>query len=154
MERWQLGTSLLFKFVLREGALQDRPGPSVALEAGVLFPNVPYTGDLGASLAAIVSERWSAATVHLNLLLERNRQGNFDVVPGVIIEGPDRWAIRPVGEFLVDWDSGGTTTASFLLGAIWRIGQALSLDAAVRVEPHSGGAIVEGRMGFTWALAL
>jgi hypothetical protein len=152
--RWQLDNSLLLKWVVREGVLQDSPGPSVALEAGILFPSLPHSEGAGASLAAIVSERWEAATVHLNLLLERTRDGWFDVVAGGIVEGPIRWTIRPVGEFFVDHSTAGTTAVSFLAGGIWRIDKAFSVDGAIRLQPQQGGAIVEARLGFTWSFAL
>jgi hypothetical protein len=152
--RSQFDNALLLKLVVREGSLQDALGPSVALEAGVLFPSIPHGGDLGASLAAIVSQRWDAATLHLNLLVERTRMGAFDVVGGAILEGPFRWALRPVGELYVDQSTTGTTLTSFLLGGIWRVSEAISLDAAFRVEPHAGGAVLEARLGFTWAFSV
>jgi hypothetical protein len=80
--------------------------------------------------------------------------GWFDVVASGIVEGPIRWTLRPVGEFFVDHSAAGTTAYSFLGGAIWRIQEALSVDGAVRLQPQRGGAILEARLGLTWALAL
>jgi hypothetical protein len=70
------------------------------------------------------------------------------------VEGPFHWALRPVGEFFVDQSTSGATVTSFLLGGIWRVSEQVALDAAVRMEPHSGGAIVEARLGLTWAFPL
>lgn len=46
------------KGVLREGSLQDKTGPSVATELGVLLPDSRGPSQFGASLAGIVSQRW------------------------------------------------------------------------------------------------
>ena len=64
------------KGVLREGSLQDKTGPSVATEFGVLPPDSRGpsqfgasqfgTSQFGASLAGIVSQRWDWGAIHLN----------------------------------------------------------------------------------------
>ena len=56
------GTSLVengafLKGVLHEGSLQEKPGPSIATEFGVLLPGVHNERGTGASLAGIVSQR-------------------------------------------------------------------------------------------------
>jgi hypothetical protein len=153
-ERWVATSALQVKFVVREGSLQDASGPSIALEGGVLFPSIPHGSDWGASLAAIFSERWGPVTVHFNLQVERDLVGAWEVLGGAIVEGPFRWAVRPVGEVYVGQSTNGTTLSSFLVGAIWRVSEAISLDAAVRFEPHSAGAVWEGRLGFTWSTPL
>ena len=43
------------------GSLQDKPGPSVATEFGILFPDTIGNSGFGASLAGIVSQRTSVA---------------------------------------------------------------------------------------------
>ena len=45
------------KGVLREGALQDKTGPSLATEFGVLLPGIRDDPGIGASLAGILSQR-------------------------------------------------------------------------------------------------
>jgi hypothetical protein len=54
------------KHVLRPGSLQDKSGPSVATEFGVLLPDSNGNSGVGASLAGIVSQRWNWGTIHLN----------------------------------------------------------------------------------------
>lgn len=44
------------KHVLQPGSLQDKSGPSVATEFGVLFPDSNGNSGVGASLAGIVSQ--------------------------------------------------------------------------------------------------
>ena len=46
------------KAVLREGSLQEKSGPSIATEFGVLLPGINDEHGTGASLAGIVSQRW------------------------------------------------------------------------------------------------
>jgi hypothetical protein len=50
--------ALLVKGVLRPGGLQDKQGPSIATEFGLLLPNGSGESGVGASLAGIASERW------------------------------------------------------------------------------------------------
>lgn len=52
---------LFVKTVLREGALQDKAGLSIATEFGVLLPEINGVARAGASWAAIVSQRWTGA---------------------------------------------------------------------------------------------
>jgi hypothetical protein len=46
------------KHVVQPGSLQDKTGPSVATEFGVLLPDSTGNSGVGASLAGIVSQRW------------------------------------------------------------------------------------------------
>lgn len=97
--RRQLDSSLNGKVVVREGVLQDRPGPSVAIELGALLPTVPVAGGAGAAVVAIASERWPALALHVNAEADYTRDGTFAFIGGFIVEGPDAWTVRPVGEF-------------------------------------------------------
>src|SRR2546430_17449141 len=54
------------KHVLQPGSLQDKTGPSVATEFGVLLPNSTGNSGVGASLAGIVSQRLDLGTVQLD----------------------------------------------------------------------------------------
>jgi hypothetical protein len=45
------------KYVLRPGMLQDKSGPSIATEFGVLYPEAAGDPHLGASWAGIISQR-------------------------------------------------------------------------------------------------
>src|SRR5262249_51462350 len=58
-----VGAGAFIKQVLRRGALQDEPGPSVATEYGFLLPGMHAENGVGFSVAGIVSQRWSAATL-------------------------------------------------------------------------------------------
>jgi hypothetical protein len=53
------------KHVLVPGSLQDKTGPSVATEFGVLLLDSTGDSGLGAGLASIVSQRWDCGTIHL-----------------------------------------------------------------------------------------
>ena len=59
-------TALSVKHVLREGTLQDRTGPSVGLEVGVLLPGIGVDSGVGAAFAGLLSQRWSSFTLHVN----------------------------------------------------------------------------------------
>ena len=150
--RWAFEPALLLKAVLREGALQDKLGPSIALEAGILLPSVPAFTGTGASLALIASQRWSAALMHVNVMAERSRDGAFDLLAGTIVEGPMTWIVRPVVEAWIARAEHGITS-SLLGGAIWRVRTGLSLDGAVRVASMPERLAFEVRLGLTWAVS-
>jgi hypothetical protein len=145
-------TDVLVKHVLRAGCLQEKSGPSVAIELGPLLPTVPQLSDeAGWSTALIVSQRWDALTVHVNAQVELTRDRKVEVVGGAIVEGPDRWRVRPVAEAYIQRDD-GVNLDSGLVGAIWRERKTLSFDAAVRVFRESGATTGEFRIGLTWVL--
>ena len=98
----QTAPSVLLKGVLREGVLQEHTGPSVALEVGVLLPVLPAPDGFGASSTLIVSERWPATTIHLNVQVDLSRDHHLDALGGAIVEGPHTWRICPVGEAYVE----------------------------------------------------
>lgn len=75
------------KHVLRPGSLQDKNGPSVATEFGVLLPDSTGSSGVGASLAGIVSQRWEWGTIHLNAETVLTGDHHADIFLGGIIEG-------------------------------------------------------------------
>jgi hypothetical protein len=146
-------TALSLKGMLREGSLQENhTGPSVALEVGLLLPGIGTDPGVGASFAGIVSQRWSAVTLNVNGALLITHDHNLGAFAGTIVEGPYKWVIRPVAEVTLEQDAGRTTSA--LIGAIWQVGQNLSLDAAWRVAWSEGADVREFRAGFTWAFPI
>jgi hypothetical protein len=122
----------LLKGVLREGALQEKPGPSIATEFGVLLPGINDQHCAGAVLNGIVSQRWDWGTVHLNAQIELTRQQHADYFLDSIIEGPHDWPVRPIAEFFYESDVSVFRTGSALVGAILRIRSRKSIISAVR----------------------
>ena len=152
-----LDTDILTKGVLLPGVLQDKgPGPSIAAELGPLLPNVHGEESFGASLDVIVSERWPGLTVHVNNWLELTRGDlHLDWFEGVILEGPDYAAVRPVAELFVEHEFvADATTWSGLAGAIWRAREDLDLDMGLREARVDGERATEIRLGLTWTLGL
>lgn len=147
-------TGLFLKGVLREGSLQKGTGPSVATEFGPLLPTVNGDPGVGATAIAIVSQRWDAATLHVNGAVSYTRAHKADLFGGVILEGPHRWTVRPVVEVFVEREFDTTFIASGLVGAIWRVKDGLSFDAAVRVARVNDDGRFEARIGLTWATSL
>jgi hypothetical protein len=54
------------KYLIEPGVLQDKPGPSIATEFGLLLPEFGGTG-VGLSWNGIVSQRWDWGTAHFNV---------------------------------------------------------------------------------------
>lgn len=152
-------TELTVKHVLRPGVLQEGTGPSLATEFGLLLPG--YSGSPGVNdvsqgvglwAAGICSWRLGDATFHLNLALEVTSQALPGTEDGLIIEGPERWPVRPVVELLGEYLKGGEYQATALAGAIWRISEQIALDAAFRAGTSDQGFVREVRAGLTWAI--
>lgn len=147
-------TGAFLKGVLREGSLQGASGPSIGTEFGVLLPTVHGDPGVGATAIVIVSERWDAATLHVNAAVSLTRAGNADFFGGVIVEGPYRWPVRPVAELIVDHELTVGTVYSALLGAIWRPRDGLSFDVGARAALVADVPVFEARGGLTWAFQL
>ncbi len=152
--RRALNTSLNAKVVLREGCLQGQSGLSIAMEGGPLLPTLPATGGVGFGVATIVSQRWPAATLHVNVEGDLTREHTFAFIGGAILEGPITWTVRPVAESYVAREDDFPTAVSGLGGAIWRVAEHLDLDAAFRVARQGDENIYEVRAGFTWTIGL
>jgi hypothetical protein len=145
--------ALTLKGILREGSLQEKTGPSAATELAMLIPTVDGES-VGASGRLIASQRWDAATVHLNGEASWTRAHRLGYFAGAIVEGHDTWTVRPVAEVFVEGERGVPTTVSGLAGAIWRIRDGLSFDAALRRARTGGVNTTEIRVGFTVAFSV
>ena len=142
------------KNVLRPGSLQDKTGPSVATEFGVLLPDSTGRSGVGASVAGIVSQRWDWGTIHLNAETALTREHHADLFLGAIIEGPSKWSVRPVAEFFVERAFGQFNTVSALVGFIWQVRDNLSFDVGLRHALTNGHPVNEVRAGLTFGFPL
>lgn len=147
-------TAFSLKTVLREGGLQERSGPSVALETSALLPTLHGAPGAGAEATLVASQRWTDVTVHLDAAAAWTRAHAPGVFGGVILEGHDAWPVRPVGEVFVEGERGRPTTVSGLVGAIWRLRERLSVDSALRLARAGGVNTTELRVGLTWAFTV
>lgn len=141
------------KTVLRQGSLQDRPGPSIATEFGLLLPGLGDEPGTGGSAALILSQRWPAATLHFNLAGAVTRQRHGDILVDAILEGPSDWTVRPVAELLHERDFGQLTTTSGLVGLIWQVEDGLSFDLALREGRVNDRTADEVRAGLTFSFS-
>jgi hypothetical protein len=144
----------LLKGVLREGSLQDKPGPSIATEFGVLLPGINDQHGTGAVLNGIVSQRWDWGTVHLNAQVEVTRQQHADYFLDSIIEGPHDWPLRPVAEFFFESDVSLFRTGSALIGAIWQVQDNIAVDFGLRGARVNSQTTGEIRAGVTFAFGV
>lgn len=143
------GNALLLKGILGDGVLQARAGPSIATEFGVLLPGINDEPGVGASWAAIVSQRWPWLTFHFNTQVALTHDHHLDLFVGNILEGPAAWTVRPVAELFYEREFGRFTSISGLVGAIWQMRENLSLDLGLREAAVNGHAVSEVRLGFT-----
>lgn len=142
------------KHVLQPGSLQDKTGPSIATEFGVLLPDSTGSSGVGASLAGIVSQRWDWGTIHLNAETALTRDHHADVFLVGIVEGPSAWTIRPVAEFFYEREFSQSETISGLIGLIWRVRDNLSFDVGLRHALTNGHPVNEVRAGLTLGFPL
>jgi hypothetical protein len=148
-----MAAGAFLKHVLQRGSLQDKTGPSIATEFGVLLPDSMGNSGVGASLAGIVSQRWDWGTIHLNVETGLTRDHHADLFLGGIIEGPSSWTIRPVAEFFYEKEFGQAETVSALIGAIWHVRDDLSFDVGLRHALRNGRPIDEVRAGLTFSFS-
>jgi hypothetical protein len=146
--------SATFKGVLREGVLQEKPGPSIATEFGVLLPGIRADRGTGATLAGIVSQQWEGLTFHFNAAVAMTREQHADLFLGIIAEGPRDWAVRPVAEVFYDRDLGGARTRSALVGAIWHVNDDVAADVGLRAARVNDHSAYEIRAGVTFSFAV
>jgi hypothetical protein len=145
---------VFLKHLLVPGSLQDKTGPSVATEFGVLLPDSTGNSGVGASLAGIVSQRWDWGTIHLNAETALTRDHHADLFLGAIIEGPSKWSVRPVAEFFVEQAFSQFNTVSALIGLIWQVRDNLSFDVGLRHALTNGHPVNEVRAGLTFGFPL
>jgi hypothetical protein len=151
-----VSNAALLKYVVKPGALQDKPGWSIATEFGAVFAEFPELGasSVGATWAGIASRRWEWGTVHLNVAGTLTPDQHREVFLDAIIEGPNKWKVRPVAEFYFDNVFNGEQTYSALVGAIWQVNDKLSFDVAARYALVDGRPVSEFRLGLTFGFPL
>lgn len=142
------------KHVIVPGSLQDKTGPSVATEFGVLAPDSTGSSGFGLSVAGIISQRWDWGTVHLNAETALTRDHHGDLFLSTIIEGPSTWTVRPVAEFFYENEFGREQTFSALAGLIFRVNDDLNFDVAIRHALTNRRPVNEIRAGLTFAFPL
>jgi hypothetical protein len=141
------------KGVLREGVLQDKPGPSIATEFGILLPGINDEHGMGASWLGIVSQRWAWGTMHFDAGAALTRDHHADLFLGTIIEGPHEWKVRPVAEVTYEREFNAKETFGILAGAIWQVRDNLALDVGLREAWINHRAETEIRAGLTFAIS-
>jgi hypothetical protein len=125
---------LFVKGILKEGVLQDKPGISVAVEAGPLLPStLRDERGVGFQAVGIVSGKLDPVMMHVNGGGGVSRDGRLFGSWGVIGEVPLHSRLRLVGEVNGESVDGERPNNSALLGVIWQPTSAnLFLDAGVR----------------------
>src|SRR5215475_4193825 len=146
-----LDSAISVKKLLRAGSLQDGSGLSIAFEGSLLLPTGGDGTQAGVAMTGIVSRRFSMATSHFNGAAILETDGRWSPALGAILEGPERWPVRPVGELTVDGVK--DRTIGTLFGAIWQVDEHLALDTGWRISSAGGAREHEFRGGFTWELA-
>jgi len=147
---------LSLKGVLKEGVLQEKPGLSIAVEAGPLLPStLPHEHGVGFEAIGIVSGKLAAVTLHVNGGggLDRDRQ--VFGIWGVIGELPLHSKLRLVGEVNGETTQGERPNNSALLGVIWQpTSKNLFLDAGVRRGVSDAAPDWQFTIGLTFGFSL
>jgi hypothetical protein len=148
--------ALSVKGVLKEGVLQDKPGVSVAVEAGLLLPSSRRREHgVGFEATGIVSGRLAPVTVHVNGGGGLDRDGRLFGIWGVIGELPLHSKVRLVAEINGEAIQGERPNNSALLGVIWQpTSKNLFLDAGVRHGISHAAPDWQFTIGLTFGLSL
>jgi hypothetical protein len=134
-DRARVGDAALsLKAVLREGVLQEKDGPSFALEAGPLLPGgAADERRAGFKGLAVLSGKLAPLIWHVNLGGGVNRQSRGFLDWGVIGEWPLNPDFRLAAEINGESVSHRAGDASGLIGVIWKAPwKNFFLDAGVR----------------------
>jgi hypothetical protein len=149
--------ALSLKAVLKEGLLQEKPGLSVAVEAGPLLPSTRQgERHVGFEGIGIVSGKVAPFSLHVNLGggVDRRDAQPFGVW-GVIGELPLHSNLRLVGEGTGESAKGALPNNSALLGFIWQPSASnLFLDAGVRRGISRGAPDWQFTTGLTVGFSL
>jgi hypothetical protein len=146
-----VGNEALIKGVLRQGSLQNKSGPSIAGEFGLLLPGIDDDHGTGATLTGIISQQWPWMTVHLNVEGSLTRDQHGDLFLDTILEGPHDWTVRPVAEIFREQEFGSFRETSGLLGAIWQVRDNIAVDAGFRMARLNDLTVKEVRAGVTFS---
>jgi hypothetical protein len=145
-------SAVFLKFLLRKGVLQNEDGPSIALEAGPLLPQLNGDQSFGAAADLIFSEKVGWFFAYLNNELELSRENQeFAWSNNLIAEFRVNETIWPVTE--LTWQreiKSGESTYSALVGSIWSVTEGFDFDAAGVVASVEGELALEARLGLTW----
>ena len=149
--------ALSVKAVLREGVLQEKEGPSLAVEAGMLLPSTER-GEHGVGFEAvgILTGRVAPVTFHLNAGggVDRSQRRPFGVW-GLIGEVPLTERLRLVSEVNGEAVRAERASNSVLAGLIWQpTASNVFLDVAVRRGLTGGASDWEVTAGVTFGLRL
>jgi hypothetical protein len=139
------------KKVLRPGVLQKQKGPSIAAAASVDLPSRGQShAAFGAGLTVSQPLPSLGTMLHLSAELSRTQEQQSERFVGVILEAPEDWPVRPVGE--LSWAHVGDEVGvrGLLLGLIWQTRQGLAVDAAIKTLDAGGEDGLELRSGLTW----
>jgi hypothetical protein len=131
---WQVKNPGLFlKGILIEGLLQNKPGPGLATEFGILPPStVKGESRMGAAGAFILSNNIKEWVYHLNLGLELDRvRQEPRLAWGVILEYPVTRSFRLVGELNGFATARDAPENSGLIGFIW-LYRKIAFDFGIR----------------------
>jgi len=147
---------LSLKGVVKEGVLQDKPGLSVAVEAGLLLPStLPREHGVGFEAIGIVSGKLAPVTIHVNGGGGLDRDGRVLGIWGVIGELPLHSKLRLVGEVNGETTEGERPTNSALLGVIWRpTAKNVILDAGIRRGISRAAPDWQFTIGLTFGFSL
>ena len=145
-------SGLVLKRILREGSLQDLPGPSVAVELSALFPATRPLDDFGARLTPVVSQTWNGITAHLSASLFWTRMHEPATGGSLAIEGPEiADNLHPAVESTVGWERNSGRAWSGLAALVWNPRDDLEFDVGFRVGRSFGATAQELRAGLTWS---
>ena len=140
------------EYVVREGSLQEKSGPSIATEFGYALPGAGADAGVGGTWAAIISERVGLGNRSPEPSAVTDRDHRAELFVSTILEGPSKWKVRPVTEIFFDDTFGQETTVSGLVGLIWQARENVAVDFALRAASTNGRPVEEIRAGVTFGI--
>lgn len=130
---WESTVALRWLLLPGRYSTEGIEGPAIALQTGVMLPNVSADERVGAQIGLLLSQQWDAGTLHANVFATYTTWDAFDLFVAVAMEGPPEWSIRPLVEVWYDHDTYYGDLLSAVLGFYADVAEEASLELGARV---------------------
>jgi len=137
--------------LVRGGRLQEKQGPSIAVEGIALFPTRegPH---MGFETNGVISTAGKTGAVHFGVAASRLPTGEDEAGAGLILETHPFHGWRPVVELKAIGTRGEATDKGLLTGVIFQPSDGLAFDFAVNYGESGGERWTELRGGATYQI--
>jgi hypothetical protein len=133
--------AVTLRWLVREGSYQEGEGPSLALQAGLLLPNLHGGETAGGALGLLATHSGEGGTLYANVVAARTPWRSWELFVPIAFEGPPDWSVRPTLETWLDWDSEYGVLVSMLGGINIDLGERAMFSTGARFAQYVEGEL-------------